>query len=191
MKITAQEEYGLRCLLRLARGGRAAAAHHSGDRGRRGAVAALRRQAVGGAAAGRSDRERPRPHRRLSAGPPTGRHSPRLGAAGARRTAVRRADYCDTPRRPETPTAPASTTATARSASCGRRSKTGCAAPSTRSPSPTCCRARAASPTCCASACGRGLRAGGDADYADLPAGRNVGRFAACLFRRQLTTAHG
>ena len=60
MKITAQEEYGLRCLLRLARVGGPAAADHPGDRGGGGAVRPVRGQVVVGAAAGRSDRERPR-----------------------------------------------------------------------------------------------------------------------------------
>ena len=178
MKITANEEYGLRCLLRLARldgrvpetpagldgrpvrdwGARSApplAAQHPGDRGGRGAVDPLRGQVVAAAAAGRFDRERPRQHRRLSPRPAAGRHPPRRRAAGPRRTAVRRRPLLRTPRRPRRrrplrPPRPA-----APSAPCGGPSKAGSAAPSTRSPSPTCWRARAASPTCCASGCGR------------------------------------
>ena len=92
MKITAQEEYGLRCLLRLARAGDGRSLTIPGDRRRRRAVGPLRGQVAGRAAAGGADRQRPRPGRRYRLASRCRADQPRRGDAGPGRAAVRRAE---------------------------------------------------------------------------------------------------
>ena len=141
MKITAQEEYGLRCLLRLARAedGQSltipeiAAAEGLSVPYVAKLLSVLRQAGLIESVRGRAGGYRlARPPAEIGLGSV-------LLVAG--RAAVRRAGLLPAARRDRRPTATASTTAAAPCAPSGTRWNTGCGTPSTRSPWPTCCRA--------------------------------------------------